>query len=234
MFPVGTKSGYAPVTVSGAGNSDTLGVSVMDDSVASPYGGRVLTRWNVSGTQSGVYRDSIQFTWQFSMEDGPFKNNMAGNAKLYCLSSGDTLESGSGPYVTQLTANPYSLARGGVSALGSFVIGNFGTGTHQTAVNSLTEVPRNYTLSQNYPNPFNPSTSIHFELPVESRVTITMYDILGRLVETLIDKNEPAGRYTIEWIPSKLSSGIYFYRIQAQSADGSKEFLQVRKLMLMK
>jgi hypothetical protein len=95
-------------------------------------------------------------------------------------------------------------------------------------------VPTEYALSQNYPNPFNPSTTISYDIPKSSQVSVKIYDMLGRLVATLVDGVQSPSGYRVEWNPSGLSSGVYFYRIQAQSLDGSGDFVAVKKLVFMK
>jgi hypothetical protein len=86
----------------------------------------------------------------------------------------------------------------------------------------------NYKLSQNYPNPFNPGTTIRFEIPETNEVTLKIYDMTGREVANLINEVKNAGMYNIKFDGSHLSSGIYFYRLQAGS------FVKVKKLILMK
>ncbi len=108
----------------------------------------------------------------------------------------------------------------------------FKTGT--TGVKRLGGSPTSYALSQNYPNPFNPSTTIRYDIPKNAYVKVTVYDILGRAVATLVDGLQTANRYSVEWNPSGLSSGIYFCRIQARSVDGSINFASVKKLVYMK
>ena len=90
------------------------------------------------------------------------------------------------------------------------------------------ELPKTYSLSQNYPNPFNPSTKIRFEIPVEGKVTIKIYDILGREVSTLLNENKPAGSFEVEWNAKNYASGVYIYRLTSR-----KTFL-VKKMMLVK
>ena len=94
-------------------------------------------------------------------------------------------------------------------------------------------VPATFALSQNYPNPFNPVTTMNFDLPVKARVTITIYNVLGQRIRTLVDQDLAAGRYTEEWNGSgddgtKVASGIYFYKIEAGS------FVATKKMMLLK
>ncbi len=95
-------------------------------------------------------------------------------------------------------------------------------------------VPKEFTLFQNYPNPFNPSTTIRYDIPRTAHVTISIYDVLGRVVAKLVDGIQRANSYSVQWNPSGLSSGIYFCRIQAQSQDGSASFTSVKKLIFMK
>jgi len=95
-------------------------------------------------------------------------------------------------------------------------------------------IPTAYALSQNYPNPFNPSTVIGYDIPKNSHVSVRIYDVLGRLVATLVDGVQSPSSYRVQWNPAGLSSGVYFYRIQAQSLDGSGDFSAVKKLLLTK
>ena len=90
-------------------------------------------------------------------------------------------------------------------------------------------IPVQYSLSQNYPNPFNPNTKFKFSLPAESRVSITVYDLLGREVEKLINNEfRKAGVYTVEFAAKNLSSGVYFYRLEAGN------FIQTKRMILLK
>ena len=94
-------------------------------------------------------------------------------------------------------------------------------------------LPLDYVLYQNYPNPFNPSTSVRFEVPVDSKVMIKIYDILGREVKTLFDDQVQRGRYTLEWdglneSGMSMSSGTYIYRMVAN------DFVQSKKMLLLK
>ncbi|MBK9096982.1 MAG: T9SS type A sorting domain-containing protein [bacterium] len=89
-------------------------------------------------------------------------------------------------------------------------------------------IPANFYLSQNYPNPFNPSTVIGYQLPVSGNVTLKVYDSLGREVATLVDEYVVAGSYEIEFDASKLSSGVYLYKLTAGNFTNSKKLLLLK------
>ena len=92
----------------------------------------------------------------------------------------------------------------------------------------LPTLPHAFRLEQNYPNPFNPSTTIRYGVPRRSFVTIKVYNILGQEVVTLVSEKREPGRYQVVFNGSKLSSGVYFYRLQA------KGYASTMKLLLMK
>ena len=98
------------------------------------------------------------------------------------------------------------------------------TGVAQTAGT----IPNRFELYQNYPNPFNPSTTIRYDLPEESRVKIVVYDILGREITTLVNKEQKAGSYRVIWNANRYASGIYFYRIQAGNYSSTKKLLLLK------
>jgi len=109
----------------------------------------------------------------------------------------------------------------------------FSTGLVNAIEEPVGGVPKVFALSQNYPNPFNPSTTISYDLPKASYVKIVIYDVLGRVVATLVDGVQAANRYTINWNASSVASGVYFYRMNARSADNSGDFNAVKKLLLL-
>ena len=96
-----------------------------------------------------------------------------------------------------------------------------------------TIIPENFSLEQNYPNPFNPSTTISFSLPIESKVTLKIFDLLGQEIKTLIDNSLTAGNHQVKFNADELNSGIYFYQIYAAGIDG-QEFKSVKKMLLIK
>lgn len=92
----------------------------------------------------------------------------------------------------------------------------------------IPNTPDEYSLYQNYPNPFNPSTAIEYAIPQRGMVSLKIYDLLGREVSQLVNKEQNAGRYKVQFNAGSLSSGIYFYKLESGS------FIQIRKLMLLK
>jgi len=78
-------------------------------------------------------------------------------------------------------------------------------------------LPVDFALAQNYPNPFNPSTVITYQLPMNSHVVLKIYDVLGREIETLVNEDQKAGSYEVQFEGSNLPSGVYFYRLSAQN-----------------
>ncbi|HTX18120.1 MAG TPA: T9SS type A sorting domain-containing protein, partial [Bacteroidota bacterium] len=100
--------------------------------------------------------------------------------------------------------------------------------TPATAVKSSDQLPGSFALSQNYPNPFNPTTEIGFQIPKNSRVSLKVYDALGREVATLVDADRPAGSYSVTFNGAGLPSGVYFYRIQAGEHSMTKKLVLVK------
>jgi hypothetical protein len=87
---------------------------------------------------------------------------------------------------------------------------------------------KKYELSQNYPNPFNPATTIRYSIPVSSQISLKVYDVLGNEAASLINENKEPGSYKVEFDASGLSSGIYFYKLEAG------DFRQIKKSVLLK
>ena len=112
--------------------------------------------------------------------------------------------------------------------LDSSTLANLGVTRFPTSVESDRQIPKEFCLYQNYPNPFNPSTKISWQSPVSGHQTLKVFDILGNEIATLVDEYKSAGNYEIRFDASGLSSGLYFYRLQAGS------FIQTEKMILLK
>ncbi|MBC8043889.1 MAG: T9SS type A sorting domain-containing protein [Rhizobacter sp.] len=89
-------------------------------------------------------------------------------------------------------------------------------------------IPTAFGLLQNYPNPFNPTTAIQYQLPIPSKVSLKVFDLLGREVQTLVNDTKPAGYYQANFNASQLASGTYFYKLQAGT------FVQTKRLTVVK
>ena len=95
------------------------------------------------------------------------------------------------------------------------------------------EIPTTFALKQNYPNPFNPTTQIRFEMPSSQLVKLSVFNVLGQKVKTLVNKQLSAGKYSFEWDGTNesgnlVSSGVYFYRFETPA------FTQVHKMMYIR
>jgi len=102
------------------------------------------------------------------------------------------------------------------------------TSTGSLTQNNQNKNPSEFVLSQNYPNPFNPTTTINYKIPAHDLVKLKVFDVLGNQVATLVNEEKSAGSYKVEFDASILSSGIYFYNIQAG------DFVETKKMVLMK
>lgn len=115
-----------------------------------------------------------------------------------------------------------------ISILSSAGLGGDEPAFEQFQQFEVEELPQEFALGKNYPNPFNPSTNIEYALPQEVAVSLKVYDALGREVATLVNSIQPAGKYTVRFDASRLSSGVYFYRMQSGS------YVNVQKMLLVK
>lgn len=197
---------------------------------------------SVSGGPSGIYRSTdYGLNWQFiglANTDYFFlKSNSAGHifaggfygsGILRSTNNGaDWHEINSGIFNRMITTLYFDNAGFGYS--GTYYGGLYKTDISTIGfINLSTEIPNEYTLSQNYPNPFNPATKISFSLPKASFVRMVVFDVTGKVVETLVDENLSAGSYEVDFDASKLTSGVYFCRI---TTDG---FTDTKKMILVK
>ena len=108
-----------------------------------------------------------------------------------------------------------------------------GTFEYSSIVEVNVPAPVEFGLEQNYPNPFNPSTKISFRLKVDSKVNLTVFDVLGQEIASLVNGNLVAGGHSVNFDASSLNSGVYLYRIEATGVDGSN-FIDMKKMILTK
>lgn len=93
---------------------------------------------------------------------------------------------------------------------------------------TIVDIPEKFYLEQNYPNPFNPVTTIQYSLPQRSNVTLKIYDVLGKEIAVLVNEEKDRGVYNVSFDASHLSSGVYFYRLQAGSFGSTKKMILLR------
>jgi hypothetical protein len=99
---------------------------------------------------------------------------------------------------------------------------------------SMLKGESNDILEQNYPNPFNPSTKITYTIPKDGKVKLSIYDILGREISTLVNENKTMGKYSVGFNSDRLSSGTYFYRVVIAPSNGKKEIIQQKAMQVIK
>jgi len=115
----------------------------------------------------------------------------------------------------------------------AIIAGQMKSGTPVNVEVNPDQFPTGYILQQNFPNPFNPETKINYELPSGSRVLLKIYNELGEEVRTLVDKEQSAGRYQVQWDgrdnnSQHVATGVYFYRLNAEG------IAQTKKMLLLK
>lgn len=151
------------------------------------------------------------------------------NTELVSLPNGvDVMLSLNGE-IHDLSENQNLIITVGDGDIGQVIIGN----SSLLKTNSSFQTPQSFSVSQNYPNPFNPTTEIKFSLPEKNMVTITVYDVVGRIVKNLMHKNKDAGNYSVFWDATNnngdnVSAGMYMYSVQA----GEKSFM--KKMVYLK
>jgi photosystem II stability/assembly factor-like uncharacterized protein len=137
------------------------------------------------------------------------------------------------------TQNHVDFIPGGIPGWSVSSNGSISKFSPPVSVGPEPEIPTMFTLSQNYPNPFNPTTTINYALPQQASVSLTIYNILGQEVITLVSDVQPAGYHTAVWnglnrYGSQVATGVYFYRLEARGSDGSGVFKAIKKMLMLK
>jgi photosystem II stability/assembly factor-like uncharacterized protein len=192
-----------------------------------------------AGTSQGVYKSTnYGFSWtQIALEeervgaialsgDNVFAGTFSGGVYVSNNYGANWVQRNEG--LTQMTSSSLCI-------LNNFIFNGTQNSVFRRPINELIgiqqisgEVPKGFSLSQNYPNPFNPSTNIQFQLPNSGFVKLTVFDLLGREIETLVNEKLYAGVYNVDWDASRYPSGVYFYKITA------KDYLGTRRMVLIK
>jgi len=204
-------------------------------------GDAVINPWTNSVTKYGVSGDPVAKSGWFEGEVGWPNGTNTGDRRQMISSGPFTLSAGD----TQQVVIAIIMARGesnleSVSILKdrSKAITNFYYNGVLSDVKDDIQLPKEFVLYQNYPNPFNPTTTIKYSVPEKSNVQITVYDVLGREVTTLVNKEQLAGTYEVKFSAnggsasgrdgSKLSSGVYFYQLKVGSFEATRKLLLVK------
>lgn len=194
----------------------------------------------ISPADSSVVRpDSVEFRWQAGTNAVSYWFELAHDTSFQDLVERDTSVLDTMKLVQnlmQLTDHYWrarAKSRGGYG-LFSMVWYFF---THEIlAVDEKGSLPKEFALHQNYPNPFNPTTQITYDLPEQSYVRLSVSNILGQELRLLYQGVQQVGRHTTEFDASNLSSGVYFYRLEARPIDGeqTESFRALRKMIVIK
>lgn len=119
-----------------------------------------------------------------------------------------------------------------LNLLGCVVNGITYGDTTLVGINNInSEIPKSFSIYQNYPNPFNPTTNIKFDVPYSSFVKISVFNVIWKEVEQIVNENLLSGSYEVNWDGSNYPSGVYYYRLQA---DGIENFIVTKSMLLMK
>ncbi len=253
-FPVGDASGYRPITISStdtagqasasgyhwvtagvvSGNANT-GSSALSSDLKSVSSVRYYKINYNQGTTTVTQMGFNKFNASYGADDGV----TAGNTNLRVAYSADERATWTGmtqlivPHTTDLSNPPTTIIPDSLTT--SVVSVNAGTSIYValataggTSVEQESGIAKAFALSQNFPNPFNPSTSISFSIPQASLVSLKVYDVLGKEVASLLNETKNAGNYKVNFDASKLSTGLYIYRLVSANSVLSKKMLLVK------
>ena len=225
------------------------GLPVLADSTMPLYS---LT--SSAGRIYGSYKSSIYYTidsgenWiPTNIILGPFgySRSMVSQSNILFAGVNGISNTNKGVFTTTSGGENWSLINNGlpqstgvISLLinGSYLYaGTYGKGIYRYPLSSITNIhnygsiPEKFNLEQNYPNPFNPSTKINFSLPIDSKVTLKVYDITGREISTLLNGElKLAGYYTVDFNGGNFASGYYFYRVQTEKEIATKKMVLIK------
>jgi hypothetical protein len=182
--------------------------------------------WNVNIQTAGTYRLNVFYQNPGSSQTGQIRvDGTTVLSNLALVSKTDSTGTNVLSDVFNLTAGSHALA-----LVASQVNVDFVQLIRETvtSVAGPKTVPQGFALAQNYPNPFNPTTTINFSLGKASQVKLILYNVLGQKVATLIDRRMAAGAQTVEFDASNLTSGVYFYRLEAGDLVMQKRMLLIK------
>jgi len=217
----------------GTGTSDPSsgGVGTSDVELLGVAGNDLTSNW-----ESDTY-GPIEYT----ASDGDWPNwgdYASANGNATTVFNGSESGEGMGVAYHNTTSGSYTLflpfaAEMAPDAEFDSLMANFIAWSAPTAIGDETGVPLTFNLDQNYPNPFNPTTQIHYAIPEAGQVTLTVYDLKGNVVKTLVNGKQAANRYTVEWngtndLGHKVASGVYLYRLNTDTKVSTKKMTLIR------
>ena len=238
-FPNVPASDFFAAGLPGAAKLEATGTIAWGEATTADDGS-VLLPLTLTGNVSNVY--ALQLEAEVDMTMGTLNGVEANLPDDWMVQYQVNEDEGT---LTIVMAGTTPLTAGEVATLGfglnneSAVLAVKGSGFLNEGVQAdladaeVRQVPTDFALDQNYPNPFNPTTLIAYSLPEASAVTLQVFDINGRLVQTLVNGSQEAGRYKVEWngrnmTGAQVASGLYIYRIQTEN------FSSVKRMMLVK
>lgn len=237
---IGTLTNGAAVTVNSSGNAVPEPVVLSTGDIATVAG----------GTPDAEQYESMLIKYENVTVSAQSADGASNFGEIYVTDgSGDTrveLEDGNHPYNNGSTADlqdddPNFFVETGntfesISGIMYFSFGNYKLNPRQesdfvgfaTSVKENGTIPTVFNLDQNYPNPFNPTTIISYSLPEAASVSLKVFDVLGREVQTLVNDVKNAGTYTVEFNANNLPSGVYIYRIETPNYSSVKKMLLIK------
>jgi hypothetical protein len=190
----------------------------------------------ISSFTASVKSNTVNLTWQTATE----VNNYGFDVERNAVSLNKNWETigfveGCG---TANSPRDYSFVDNSTSVAGTYSyrlkqIDRDGSFKYSQVIEATLQQPTKFDLQQNYPNPFNPTTKLRYALAMQSRVRLEIYNVLGQRIETLVDKEQDADYYEVDW-KAGIASGVYFARFEAVDVkNANNRFVDVRKMLLL-
>jgi hypothetical protein len=213
---------------------ERVGAGINDEEVYYSYWDAPPHIWDLTFLQSQSNQDSVVISWT------GWGERDLDTYKIYRKYLGQSWEYVNSTTDTRYSDTESSYSQGGFSEIDYYVEAVDDAsqstysdtiavaGTEQNKLNSGGYSIIRFELRGNYPNPFNAQTTIEFNLPFETEVRIEIYDILGRIIETLLSDRRPAGLNQVTWDASRIASGMYFYRIRAGEYSTTKRMSVIK------
>ena len=229
-FEIGTANGYSPVTVVfanvTAADNLTVGATETTHPNATIPANTLQRYWSISGGGSLAF-DNYSATFTYLPID--FNTGVVEATDEGTLVVGKYLAGWTFPTINARIAG--GTTDGGtieVTGLTSFSDFAIGKADGISSVERTSSIPEMFYLSQNYPNPFNPATSISFSIPQSTFVTLKVYDVIGKEIATLVNGEQIAGIYNVNFDASELSSGVYLYRLSTPNSVITKKMILIK------